>query len=392
MLKKLGREIHQSWFVVMMCVGIIAGAVMGMVFRINYFNSPVWLLFAVVLLVIAFLKPKYAFLILAFLAGMIMVFFRVAETLSAGETSEELSGTEHLILNARDFFAARIEAVIPEPESKLGLSYLLGMKTGLPKDLSENLRIVGLTHIVVASGAHLSILVEVARKVFGRLSRFAGLFFSALFILFFMAMVGWTPSIMRAGIMSLLTLTTWYVGRRIEPWRMILMVAAMTLMVNPLFLTNLGWLLSFASFIGIMMLGPGITKFFYGNKKPDFVMSMVITTFAATIMTLPITLYYFGAISLISVAANILILPTLGCAMGLTFLAGVVAGVPVVETVVGFLATKLLDYHIGVIDFFGGMEQFLVTIKPYQTWVYLLYIPVVGMCGFGAVKRITKKP
>ena len=276
-------------------------------------------------------------------------------------------------LMARNWFAERIESLVAEPEVKLGLSYLLGMKTGLPDELAEQLRIVGLTHIVVASGAHLSILVEVARKIFGRVSRKIGMIGATGFIMFFMSMVGWTPSIMRAGIMAILTLVGWYAGRKMTAIRMILIVMAMTLMINPMYMIDLGWLLSFASYGGIMILGPRIQKYFYAEKKPGIIGGTVITTIAATMMTLPITLYYYGQVSLISVVANLLILPTLSWAMGAVFLVGVVAGVPFVETVVAFVATKILDFHIMVVEFFGGMTQFLVKIEPYQVWVFGIY-------------------
>ena len=174
--------------------------------------------------------------------------------------------------------------------------------------------------------------------------------------------------------MTILTLLAWYVGRKFEPWRIILLVAAVTLMINPSFIINLGWLLSFASFAGIMVLGPKFTKFFYGEKKPGFVAETIITTIAATVMTLPIILYYYGIVSLISVVANLLILPTLPYAMGLVFLTGVVAGVPGAETAVGFVATKLLDFHIAVVEFFGGMKSFMVEIEPYQPWVFGIYL------------------
>ena len=249
-----------------------------------------------------------------------------------------------VVLAIRDWFAIRVQEAVPEREAKLGLSYLMGMKTGLDDALSESLRMVGLTHIVVASGAHLAILVEVAKKLFGRLSRAFGLLMSVIFVVFFMAMVGWTPSIMRAGVMTILTLICWYVGRKIAPWRLILMVAAGTLMYEPMFLMNLGWQLSFASFAGIMMLGPGLTKFFYGVRKPGLIGSTILTTLAATVMTLPITLYHYGVVSLISVVANLLILPTLSCAMGLVFLAGLVGPVPGLGGAAGFIAMRMLDF------------------------------------------------
>ena len=291
------------------------------------------------------------------------------------------------MFSARDWFAGRIESIVPETEAKLGLSYLLGLKAGLPKDLSESLRAVGLTHIVVASGAHLAILVEIAKKIFGKISRFAGVLFSGVLIVLFMAMVGWTPSILRAGVMSVLTLITWYFGRKMAPWRIILLTAAGTLLINPDFITNLGWLLSFASFIGIMILGPKVTRFFYGKKKPGFIASMIITTISATLMTLPITLYYFGQISLISVLANLLILPTLPYAMGLTFLTGVLADIPGLGTIISWCATKLLDFHIFIVELFGEWTQFLIKIEKYQMWVYILYIVVLGPFLIGLIRR-----
>lgn len=472
MLRFCTKNIHQSWLVVAMCVGVVVGTVLALVFRISFFVAQLWVWVAVGIMVIGYFWPKTFWLIAAVVAGMILAFYRSSQELNGedyirqfynqtvmvsgridGDSETDESGTkikltdlkfgedgvvasgslyiseyrnENLVrgdnvalrgkltegfgtyagymykpniekilkpepgdwvLMIRNWFSERVKGLVPEPQVNLGLSYLLGMKTGLSDDLSEKLRTVGLVHIVVASGAHLSILIEIARKIFGKLSRFAGLLFSVIFVVFFMAMVGWTPSIMRAGVMTILTLLAWYVGRKFAPWRIILIVAAGTLLVNPMFMINLGWLLSFASFAGIMILGPRLTKFFYGEKKPGFVAEVVITTLAATLMTLPIILYYYGTVSLISVIANLLILPTLPYAMGLVFLTGVVVGAPLVETVAGFMATKLLDFHIVVVEFFGGMKSFLIEIEPYQAWVFLIYLVIFAPLVIGLIRQ-----
>lgn len=126
-----------------------------------------------------------------------------------------------------------------------------------------------------------------------------------------------------------------------------------------------------------MMVGPKLTKFFYGEKKPGLIGSTVLTTVAATLMTLPITLYNFGQISLISIVANILILPTLPYAMGLVFLTGVFAGVLGVDIVISWCATRILEFHIFVVELFGGWTPFLVTIPPYQAWVFVIYLIIL---------------
>lgn len=472
MLKRLWSFVHQSYLVVAFAIGIIAGAVFAIVFRVNYFNSSIWLLLVGLIFVLIYLRPRLIFIGVALVAGMILMFFRVASQLIGedyirqfwgrtvtvtgrveadpnsdenamkvkltnlrfGEEMKQTQGSiyislkqtkelyradevtlegkmsegfgiyagymyrpylkkirraelKDMVLAVRDAFSERIKSLVPEPEVNLGLSYLLGMKSGLPEDLNENLRMVGLTHIVVASGAHLSILVGLARKIFGKLSRFAGLFFSIGFVVFFMCMVGWTPSILRAGVMAILSLVTWYCGRKMAPWRLILITMAFTLMLNPMFLINLGWLLSFASYAGIMMLGPKLIKFFYGAKKPGFIGSMILVTVSATLMTLPISLYFFGTLSLISVLANLLILPTLSVAMGCVFMVGVVAGITGIEQLVGFIATKILDFHIMVIEFFGGMKEFMIEIEPYQVWVFGLYLIILLPFMIGLIQR-----
>ena len=136
-----------------------------------------------------------------------------------------------------------------------------------------------------------------------------------------------------------------------------------------------------------MILGPKITRFFYGKREPGFVAGTILTTLSATIMTLPITLYYYGQVSLISAIANLLILPTLPIAMGLVFFTGVVMGIPIAETIVAFLATKMLDFHIFVVELFGQWTEFLVKMEVGQIWVFLIYVPVFLMLLIGLIRR-----
>lgn len=178
--------------------------------------------------------------------------------------------------------------------------------------------------------------------------------------------------------MTILILVMWYSGRKFEAWRLILLTMAASLMIEPSFVVNMGWQLSFASYVGIMVLGPRMTKYFYGKKMPGRIGSTVLTSISATLMTLPILLYNYGTVSLISVVANLLILPTLPYVMGLVFLTGVMAGVPLVEIVVAWCATRMLDFHIGVVKWFGEMRMFLVEIPKYQWWVWGIY-GAIGM-------------
>ena len=92
----LGQSLHQSYFVAAMCVGIVAGVVLGLVLRINFFASPVWIGFAVGLMVLAYFRPKLVFIVMALIAGMVLAFFRVSSELMR-ENYIQFYGREVLI-------------------------------------------------------------------------------------------------------------------------------------------------------------------------------------------------------------------------------------------------------------------------------------------------------
>ena len=295
-----------------------------------------------------------------------------------------------VFLKVRNWFAENIKEYLSDEESALGLGYLLGMRSSLPPGLDEKLRIVGLTHIIVASGANLSILIGFSRKFFGKISRFTGLFISIFLVAGYVSIVGLAPSMARAGLVSILSLLAWYVGREFKPWRILLIVAGTTLLISPTYIIDLGWLLSFASFAGILILGPTLTTFFYGNKKPNILGATILETLSASLLCTPIILYFFGSLSLISLAANLLILPTISLAMTLTFATGALFFLPPLAQIFGWLSHLLLDYHLAVINFFGEQNLFLIQIPANDAKVFLLYLFILPLIYVTIVKSRKK--
>lgn len=286
------------------------------------------------------------------------------------------SETGDLPARLKHWFAQIVHSVLPSPEAELGLGYLVGMKSGLPESLSTTLQSVGMTHVVVASGAHLGILVNLTKKIFGKISKFAPVLFSLVFILGFASVIGFTPSMTRASLVAGLSLVAGYFGRKWSPLRLLLFVAALTLLVNPNYLTNLGWQLSFASFFGILILGPKLQSLLYGGKRPPWLAGMLITSFTTSIICAPILIYNFGSISLLSFVANLFILPTLPYAMLAVFLAGLTSGLPFIGGTVAWLATLILDFHIFVVNFLSEKTMFIFELPAGKLWIFLIYLPI----------------
>lgn len=271
-------------------------------------------------------------------------------------------------------FATAVRTYLPSPEVDLGLGYLMGMKNGLSEDFANTLRLVGMTHVVVASGAHLGIIIGFVKKLFGRLSRFAELLFSLLMITAFVLIVGFTASMTRAALVTSLSLLVGYVGRKFTPLRLLLLVAAITLALNPLFLLNLGWQLSFASFFGLLVVLPRLQRQFYGGKSPPWLASMLLTSLATSLVCAPILVYSYGVISLLSFVANLIILPTLPYVMLLVFLTGVTSFFPPVATLFAHLAKLLLDLHIFVVNYLSEQTMFIFNLPTGDLKIFSIYL------------------
>lgn len=289
----------------------------------------------------------------------------------------ERSTTGDIFARLKAWFADLVRENLPSSEADLGLGYLVGLKSGLPDDLAETLRLVGMTHVIVASGAHLGIIVGVMGKIFGKVSKFAKLLFSGLLIISFVLLVGFTPSMTRAALVAMLGLLAGYFGRKFTPLRLLLFVAMLTLVIEPTHCFNLGWQLSFGSFFGIMLVAPALQGFLYGGKKPPWLAGMLMTSFATSLICAPILIYNFGTISFLSFVANLFILPTLPYAMLLVFLTGVTNFCPLVARFVGQLATLLLDMHIWLVNFLSEQTIFIFELPAGNLHFFWIYLPVI---------------
>lgn len=285
-----------------------------------------------------------------------------------------------IALEIRDWFAGGVRRAVSEPEASLGLGFLVGQRRGLPEQLDDALKVAGLTHIVVASGYNLTILVRLARRLFENISKYLSFIAAAGMILSFIAITGSSPSMSRAGLVAGLSLVAWYYGRRFHPLVLLPLAMAITLLVQPSYgWGDLGWQLSFAAFAGVMISAPLVQAYFYGDKAERPIRRILIETISAQVWTLPILLLAFGQVSVIAPIANLLILPFVPLAMLLTFIAGV-GGllVPSIANVMGLPAELILTYMTATIEYVGSLSWALQDIQITLPVALLLYAAIAG--------------
>lgn len=278
----------------------------------------------------------------------------------------------------RDWFAGAVREGIPEPQASLGIGYLTGQKSALPSDLAEALQIAGLTHIVVASGYNLTILVRLARRLFARISKYLSTVASAAMIIGFVGVTGLSPSMTRAGLVAGLSLAAWYYGRAFHPFVLLPFAAAITVLWQPSYVWgDMGWQLSFAAFAGVMIVAPLMQRFFFGQKPPGMLRQVLGETMAAHVVTIPIVVPAFGVLSNVAIPANLLIVPLVPLAMLLTFITGITGLVaPVLAEFIGSPATWLLTYMTETATFLAGQPWAQMELVP-EWWMTLAYVVVL---------------
>jgi competence protein ComEC len=265
-----------------------------------------------------------------------------------------------------------------------------GQKSALPDDLSQALQIAGLSHVVVASGYNLTILVRLARRLFMRVSKYVAMAASATMIVGFIAVTGLSPSMTRAGLVSGLSLATWYYGRRFHPFVLLPFAAAITVLFQPSYVWgDIGWQLSFTAFAAVMIVGPLLQRYFFGEKEPGTIRQILGETVASHVVTIPIVVLAFGVLSNVAIPANLLIVPLVPLAMLLTFIAGVAALVlPPIATFVGLPATWLLSYMTHTAQYLADLpwSQTKVHIEWWAGVIY--YVILVAVCMY--MWRVTR--
>jgi len=290
----------------------------------------------------------------------------------------------------RDWFASGIRKAIPEPESSLGLGFLLGQRRALPIDLVTALQIVGLTHVVVASGYNLTILVRLARRLFVKVSKYLAALSSVVMIVGFIAVTGLSPSMTRAGLVSILSLAAWYYGRKFHPITLLAVAIAATVLFNPSYAWgDLGWQLSFAAFAGVMIVAPLLQRYLFGDKKPGTIRQILGETIAAQLATAPLIIMAFGQFSNVAIVSNLMILPLVPLAMLLVFITGVIWLIlPSIVFVISAPTTWLLGYMVKVTEWLSGLPWAVSVLKPQAWMIIVYYLLLSAVCIY--VAKVTK--
>jgi len=206
-------------------------------------------------------------------------------------------------------FTTVIDLYLPEPHASLLNGILFGIDLKTTKEFYEQLKMVGLLHLVVLSGINITLLSSIISQSTQFFSKKLSILITIISIIFFVLFVGIQAPILRAALMGILTLVANYTGRKNYSLYALILSFVLSVIFFPSWLKTVSFQLSYAATLGIILFGEKNIKKsennfinFYHQIKADFK-----TSLAAQIFTAPIIFIYFRQISLIAPLANVLV-------------------------------------------------------------------------------------
>lgn len=239
------------------------------------------------------------------------------------------------------FFTSIIEGYLSEPHASLLNGILFGIDLKASPNFYNDIKTVGLLHLVVLSGINITILCAIVSGVTHNFGKRASILITILTVVLFILFVGPKAPIVRAGVMGILTFVAIINGRRNFTLYALIISLLFITVFFPKWISTVSLQLSYAATIGIILFGQTSSK----NR----IWQELKISLAAQLLTTPIIFIYFRQISLIAPLSNLLVAPLIPVLMVLGFITAILGKI---------------DYSLGLIP-----AQLCYGILAYIVWI-----------------------
>jgi len=219
-------------------------------------------------------------------------------------------------LGIRTYARQKIEDWIPQQRERAILTALiLGVKDYLDEETTSAYAAAGAMHVLAVSGLHVGIVVMILSVIFQKWkeTRWGNVVFtigSVAIIWLYALITGFTPSVVRASTMFTVIIVSSAFNQRANIYNSLGLAAFVLILYNPYVIYAVGFQLSFAAVIGIVILQPRLYRLLdFSGIVTDYVWSITCVSIAAQVATFPLALVYFHQFPTYFLVSNLIVIP-----------------------------------------------------------------------------------
>ena len=272
---------------------------------------------------------------------------------------------------------------------KTNSDFINSMILGQKDDLSQNEKLMftrtGTSHIIAISGLHTGILSGLIIFMMGKINKIYKLIVLSTMMFIYSAMVGNSPSIIRAIMFMISLYLSFFLDRKMDKISTLSFIGILFVINNPYIIYNISFQLSFLATLSII--------YFYGYINNKLNIKIISLTLSANILTIPIIYYNFEGIPLVSILGNIIIVPFVGIIIYLAMLSLILFNINIyISSIVVHINRFILETIYVLLERISNLDfAYIVIEEPKLYYVIIYYIVVFLYMIYKEAKTIKEQ-
>ena len=288
------------------------------------------------------------------------------------------------LLQLRSNIIEKIDNHLPEQEGSVLTSILFG-SSEIDSDVLENFRNIGVAHVLAVSGLHTGVIYLFIRALLRlfKVGNKTTFILTTIGLVGYVLLTGMSVSVIRASIMLWFLCLANLMDKKGDSFNFLCIAALLILFFNPLALFTVSFQMSFVAVLSIVLFVPVIenrirTKNKYLRKLLLFISVSMIVQIAVA----PITAYYFHTFSVVSLLANLLVVPMIGLLLIIALFGLIFTPFPQIAEIIFMFVEKLLSYSIYIADLLSKLPHAYLYVRS-PKWYVFVFIYMLMLFGFG---------
>ncbi len=301
-------------------------------------------------------------------------------------------GKLSLAEKVRERMGKAFDRVLEKDQRGVAESLLFGDRAYLDGEDYYEIKSAGLAHIFSVSGLHVAFLVVIFMWIQKKLhiNQYVSFVVTILSLFAYQALCGYSPSIMRAIVMTAIVLLAKILKRRVDPMTSLFTAVTVLLVFNPSTLFDVGFLMSVGSIAGIILFATPIYRTLKKTIKLDKLSLSVGTSISANAGLLPIMSNVFGTFNIYFIPANFIVLPVVSVLYTLLIIGGFLGAITPTLSVLLYPSKYLIIALLFVAKVITELPFSNIVLPSIGVLSIFYYALLINISRFNMIEKKTK--